>query len=288
MPTRQFAAALVAAPAVVVAAWLVAAIPHAQAPAPGRPAGETALDRYVAAPDSHFAWRRVRTVPAAGATVSVLELTSQQWLTEREVTRPIWTHWLTVARPPRISSDVGLLFITGGDADDAAPAKAPGWLVDIAHDTGTVVAELRMVPNQPVVFVDDPAHTPRYEDDFIAYTWEHFLRTGDDRWPARLPMTKSAVRAMDAVTAFTASPAGGAAPVRRFVVSGASKRGWTTWATAAVDRRVVAIAPIVIDLLNLEASFRHHWQAYGYWAPAIKEYEDRGIMNWMGTPEFRG
>src|SRR5205814_7339736 len=98
------------------------------------------------------------------------------------------------------------------------------------------------------VFKDDPARKPRVEDDFIAYTWDHYIRTGDDRWPARLPMTKSAVRAMDAVTAFTATPAGGGRPVRRFVVAGASKRGWTTWATAAVDKRVVAIAPAVIEI----------------------------------------
>ena len=58
----------------------------------------------------------------------------------------------------------------------------------------------------------------------------------------------------------------------KFVVSGASKRGWTTWTTAAVDKRVVAIIPIVIDLLNVEPSFEHHWQAYGFWAPAIKDY----------------
>ena len=76
-------------------------------------------------------------------------------------------------------------------------------------------------------------------------------------------MTKSAVRAMDAVTAFCAREAGGQSKSRSFVVSGASKRGWTTWATAAVDKRVVAIIPIVIDMLNLEASFEHHWQAYG-------------------------
>lgn len=37
--------------------------------------------------------------------------------------------------------------------------------------------------------------------------------------------------------------------LKNFVVGGASKRGWTTWTTAAVDDRVVAIVPVVIDLL---------------------------------------
>jgi PhoPQ-activated pathogenicity-related protein len=75
--------------------------------------------------------------------------------------------------------------------------------------------------------------------------------------------------------------------VGRFVVAGASKRGWTTWTTAAVDERVVAIIPLVIDLLNLEASFRHHFSAYGFWAPAIRSYVDMGIPDWLGTPEMR-
>ena len=96
-----------------------------------------------------------------------------------------------------------------------------------------------MVPNQPLVFEKDGV--ARDEDDLVAYTWEKFLESGDERWPARLPMTKAAVRAMDAVSAFAASPAGGNATVSSFVVSGASKRGWTTWTTAAVDRRVVAV-----------------------------------------------
>ena len=99
----------------------------------------------------------------------------------------------------------------------------------------------------------------------IAYTWDKFLRTGDERWPARLPMTKAVVRAMDAMTAFCASAGGRRrATVDRFVVAGASKRGWTTWTTAAVDPRVVAIAPIVIDVLNVEPSFEHHYRAYGF------------------------
>src|SRR6185503_3932979 len=160
------------------------------------------------------------------------------------------------------------------------------WLVETARETGSIVAELRMVPNQPVVFKDDPARKPRLEDDFIAYTWNRFLRTGEERWLARLPMTKSAVRAMDAVTAFAASTGGRSHKIARFVVSGASKRGWTTWTTAAVDTRVIAIAPAVIDLLNVEPSFIHHYRAYGAWSDAVKDYTEQGIMDWMGTPQF--
>ena len=248
---------------------------------------ETALDRYVETPDPRFAWTVVRRLPADGATATLLDLTSQRWLTETEVERPLWRHWLTVIRPSTVTSDIGFLFITGGSLQRQPPSNPPAWLVQAARDTGTVTAELWLVPNQPVVFTDDPARKPRTEDDFIAYTWDKYLRTGDERWPARLPMTKSAVRAMDAVTSFMRSADGGGEKVERFVVSGASKRGWTAWATAAVDRRVVGLVPAVIDMLNVEPSFIHHYRAYGKWSEAVDDYVHHGIMNWMGTREFR-
>ena len=138
-------------------------------------------------------------------------------------------------------------------------------MLDTALTTHSVVAELRMVPNQPLTFPDDGK--PRVEDGIIAYTWDKFLHGGDDQWPARLPMTKSAVRAMDTVTAFCATEQAGKVDVKTFVVAGGSKRGWTTWTTAAVDKRVVAIVPMVIDLLNIEPSFEHHYRAYGFFAP---------------------
>jgi PhoPQ-activated pathogenicity-related protein len=263
-----------------------AMVGQSQAPASNARALETQLDRYVSAPDASYRFDVVNSLPAAGATVTLLNLTSQQWLTSAEIDEPVWRHWLTVIRPPTVTSDTALLFITGGSRTRPRPAEAPADLLRIAKSTQTVVAELRLVPNQPITFRDDPEKKPRTEDDFIAYTWKKFLETNDTRWPAQFPMTKSAVRAMDAVTAFSASPAGGAATISRFVVAGASKRGWTTWTTAAVDRRVVAIAPLVIDLLNVEPSFDHHWRAYGFWAPAIKDYVEQGIMEWRGTPQF--
>jgi PhoPQ-activated pathogenicity-related protein len=263
--------------------FAAAAAGTARPPGPASP--HTALDRYVAAPDTNYAWQAEASVRGEGGVAHFIRFTSQQWLTTNEVDRPLWTHWLLLARPDELRHDTALLFISGGRNGDARPPKLNSDLLDIARATKSVVAELRMVPNQPLVFGGDGKE--RHEDDLIAYTWDKYLRTGDEKWPARLPMTKAAVRALDTITAFCASEAGGARAVDKFVVAGGSKRGWTTWTTAIVDTRVVAVCPIVIDLLNVEPSFQHHWRAYGFWAPAVGDYEAHGIMNWQGTPEYR-
>jgi PhoPQ-activated pathogenicity-related protein len=157
-------------------------------------------------------------------------------------------------------------------------------MVILASSTGAIVVDLGQVPNEPVTFGGESQS--RTEDAIIAYTWDRYLRTGDERWPARLPMTKAAVRAMDTVTSFLANLPGGGMTVKNFVVAGASKRGWTTWSVAAVDPRVVAIAPIVIDTLNVPQVFQHTYQAYGFWPPAVQDYVNMGIMNWFGTPQM--
>src|SRR5262245_39724663 len=245
----------------------------------------TALDKYVAKPDTNYSFQVVNTNPGDGYTTFVLEMTSQAWLTTNEVDRPIWKHWLVIVKPDTVTSSKSLLFISGGSNSRPPPKAAEGTFASIARETKTVTAELKMVPNQPLVFVGDAK--PRTEDSLIAYTWDKFLRTGDEKWPARLPMTKAAVRAMDTVVAFCGSPQGGNHMVDGFFVAGGSKRGCTTWTTAAVDKRVVGIAPCVIDLLNLEPSFEHHYAAYGFWAPAVGDYVAMKIMDRRGTPQFR-
>jgi PhoPQ-activated pathogenicity-related protein len=246
---------------------------------------QTALDGYVAAPDSSFGWKLASSTPLpGGGSFDVIELTSQTWLTEKEVDKPVWKHWLNIVRPAKIAHGTAMLFIGGGSNDKPAPDKPDGNLAGIAMVTGSVVAELKGVPSQPLEFDHDGQK--RVEDQMVSLTWDRFLRTGDERWPARLPMTKSAVRAMDAITAHCATAAGGGAEVNKFFVTGASKRGWTTWTTAAVDPRVVAIAPIVIDVLNVAENLEHHWQAYGFWAPAVGDYTNIRLMDWHRTERF--
>ena len=244
----------------------------------------TALDKYVAKPDTNYEYHLVNTIPGEGYTAYILEMTSQAWLTTNEVNKPIWKHWVSIVKPTTVSSSKSLLFIAGGSNGKSPPKSVDKNMVQTALATKSIVSELRMVPNQPLVFAGET--TGRSEDGLIAYTWDKFLRTGDEKWPARLPMTKSAVRAMDTVTSFCASDEGGKVKVDAFVVAGSSKRGWTTWMTAAVDKRVVAAIPIVIDMLNIQPSFKHHYAAYGFWSPAIQDYVDLKIMDWTDTPQY--
>lgn len=248
-------------------------------------ADRTALDEYVSATDTNYSFHLVRAIPGKDQTTFLLEMTSQAWLTTNEVDRPLWKHWLLLMRPNDVRTSKSLLYIAGGANDGKEPKSPDQAMAQIAVATKSVVTELRMIPNQPLVFSGESEG--RSEDALIAYSWDKFLRTGDAKWPARLPMTKAAVRAMDTVTAFCASPDAGRLKVDEFVVAGGSKRGWTTWTTAAVDNRVIAVVPIVIDILNIEPSMLHHYAAYGFWAPSIGDYTALRIMDWTGTPQYR-
>jgi len=267
------------------ACWPAAAQPPATYPYARETAAPTALDRYVAKPDPNYRWEAVRTDKEAGLTSYTIDLTSQQWRTADEVDRPIWKHWLTISVPDKVAYPTAMLFIDGGsNRPNAQPRRADGDLKRMARQTQAITASIFMVPNQPLVFADAMGWG-RAEDAMIAYTWDKFLRTGDEEWPARLPMTKAAVRAMDTMQAFCASEAGGGHTLEDFVVAGGSKRGWTTWTTAIVDTRVRAIVPCVIDLLNLIPSFKHHWSVLGSWSIAIGDYNALGILRWLETPE---
>lgn len=264
------------------AAGLIALAAGSQGLAGPRAArNRTALDRYVAKPDSNYTYKLVSTQKVEGGTAYVLHMVSQVWRTPEEVNRTRWEHWVTIIKPDEVRGATGFLYITGGSNGGTPPANPDPFLVRMAAQTHTVVTELRMVPNEPLAF---PGETEtRTEDAIIAYTWDKFLKTGDETWPLRLPMTKSAVRAMDTVTAFCGAPEQGRVKVEKFVVSGASKRGWTTWTTGAVDDRVVGIAPLVIDVLNVKVSMEHHFRSYGFWAPAVQDYTTMKLQQGGGA-----
>ncbi|MBD3308151.1 PhoPQ-activated pathogenicity, partial [candidate division KSB3 bacterium] len=230
----------------------------------------TALHEYVAQPDEHYAWKHVEQQPSAEVTRHVLSMTSQVWRTTDEVDRVLWQHWLVIYMPKQVDHETALLKISGGDNTDVPPTLSNPLLANMAREHRTVTAEVFNVPNQPLRFLADEDAKLRVEDGILAYGLARFLESDDPEWLVNLPMTKSVVRAMDTVTEFcrlkTPAP-----PVEKFVVAGISKRGWTTWLTAVVDPRVVAIAPMVFDALNIKPSLAHQIQAYGEYGAALSD-----------------
>lgn len=255
------------------------------APAAGSDAPERSLRAdgwladYVAMADPAFGWRERGEGRIGEVEYVELMLTSQAW---RGMP---WHHQLFVLRPsdPATSASQALLFIDGGswrddyaaDAVDAEdlPDEAE-YFAALAELLGAPVAVLRQVPFQPMF-------DGLTEDRLIAKTFDAFLETGEPDWPLLGPMVRSAVRAMDAVKAVTAEH--WSLEIDGFTVTGASKRGWTTWLTAAVDPRVKALAPIVIDVLNIEAHLELAETVWGEHSQQIAPYTERGLHRELQT-----
>jgi PhoPQ-activated pathogenicity-related protein len=146
--------------------------------------------------------------------------------------------------------------------------------MEMAKKANAPVAFLYGIPNQPL-FGDDKKKGLT-EDALIAETFVRYLGSKDESWPLLFPMVKSLVKAMDALQAFAQREWNFI--VRFFVVSGGSKRGWTTWLTAAADPRVKAIAPLVIDTLNMQKQLPHQLKSYGRYSEMIDDYVKRDLV----------
>lgn len=230
---------------------------------------ETALKSYINNGDATYSWTIKDTFTEGGVTRYNVLLTSQKW---REF---VWKHQLTVFVPENISYDGALLFITGGSVKDGEPNWSDKddryWpvMADMAKQNKAVTAIIKQVPNQPII-------GKMTEDELISYTLHNFKNDKDYTWPLLFPMVKSAVRGMDAIQELVQSKTG--KKVNRFVTSGASKRGWTTWLSSAIDdARVVAIGPMVIDMLNMPATLSYQYKTYGDYSIQIEDYTKLGI-----------
>ena len=237
-------------------------------------AGEGVLARYVAERDPAFGWERhaARRFDGGGG-LWTLALRSQRW------NGRVWRHWVGVIRPARLSHpDAALLLVKGGDESAEPPSaesREAAALRRVAAEAGTWAVVVDRVPNQPLF-------DGLYEDDLIAHTFRRFLDGETDaRGVALLPMVKSAAAAMDAAAALAAAEHG--APIERFTLTGASKRGWTSWLAAAVDQRVRAVAPIVFDMVNMRAQLESQRRAYGRLSGKLEPYKKRGIPRSLDT-----
>jgi PhoPQ-activated pathogenicity-related protein len=225
------------------------------------------LQEYVKRPEPAYAWKLNKKITQAQGTVYDLQLVSQTW---HDIT---WKHQLQVYQPQGVEpGKTLLLWNTGGNANEEMTAVG----FELARRIKAPVAVLYNIPNQPLL-------GGKGEDALIAETFVRYLATKDETWPLLFPMVKSVVKAMDALQAFSRDE--WHAPVEGFIVTGASKRGWTSWLTAAADDRVRAIAPMVIDTLNMPAQLPHQYESFGgKYSEEIDDYTNKGLQAIGNTP----
>ncbi len=232
------------------------------------------LSEYVNLPDDSYAFEVVSQEQVGETTAVLMRMTSQTW---QDI---VWEHWLSVIRPAEVVYPENMvLIISGGSTSSRAPSlegEEAKIMNLVATQTKSAIGLISQVPNQPLF-------GGKSEDEIIAYTYDKYLNGEGEYWPLLLPMAKSAVRAMD--TLQTVMKERFQQDVKGFVLTGGSKRGWTSWlAAASGDERVKGIAPVVIDMLNLAPQMKHQLACYNEYSNQVADYTRLGIQERMNTP----
>lgn len=205
------------------------------------------LDRYLERPGPLGVSRRSATI---------IGLESQEWR------GTVWRHEIHVRFPPGGSAALGgpVFLYAGGRADVAARTA----LLDrIASAVGGPAAIVTDVPNQPLM--------GREESDLLAYTLCKHGAGEDYDWPLVFPMARSLVAAMDAL--------GTELGAKTFLLSGSSKRAWAAWLAASRDPRVVGLAPISFELVDIRAQLCGARDAYGGDSECLSPFTALGLTH---------
>lgn len=213
------------------------------------------LREYVQTPDPNFTWRL-----DAWQHHKTLRVSSLKW---HDI---LWEHDVVITQPrDGFSSNTWVVHVTGSEPNHFDI----NWSQNLAELSGCSVATLFHMPNQPLWNLT--------EDDLIAETFVRYIESGDPTWPLLLPMVKSVIATMDALEGWTGEKL-------KFVPFGASKRGWTSWLTAATgDPRVTGTAPMLFDNLKMPDQLAKQICDWGEHSPMIEPYTSRGLDEAAGT-----
>lgn len=231
----------------------------------------------------------ISTAQLAQVVVRHYELLSQHWSPDDMVTPTQWRHNVDIYIPETAKEHHALVVVNNGINYDKGvqitgkPGDFPQeTLASIARDTNTIVISVSDIPNQYLTFQDDKK--PLKEDESVSRSWALFMEAPEQRelMPLNIPMVTALSQAMrlakKELTQWN---------INSFIITGISKRGWTTWLSAIADPDVEAIVPFAIDLLDIDASLEHIYQSYGgNWPITFYPYYQQGIDEKIKSTTF--
>ncbi|CUG89209.1 GPI-anchored surface protein, putative [Bodo saltans] len=257
----------------------------------------TDLDRYVRIVDPEFGWvdAHYNFSFAEDYTAHLFNLTSLTYLNSSLTDRSVWTHTMVYVVPTKLneSCDTAFVWLTWGSNGDVWKGDAENdvdiaVITQVAIGTGCPAVAIYDIPNQKICFYDDPSNPYcASEDSAIAYTFNRYLYLNKSaEWLLLFPMAKAGIRSLDAIEEISAQVFH--QPITKFIVSGASKRGWTTWLVGATDykNRILAIVPVVLDALDFNSFIHRQWKSYNAFTFALQPYADFGLTAATLLPRF--
>ncbi|EOF7272520.1 PhoPQ-activated protein PqaA family protein [Salmonella enterica subsp. enterica serovar Infantis] len=223
-----------------------------------------------------------------GVMLQRFNLNSQTWSPQGVVSPERWQNGVDIYIPDSAREKNALVVINNGSNNNGSgtPVAPTNFneeeLSRIAIATRTVVISVSNVPNQVLSY--QGVTTPLGEDNSAAYSWKLFIGDTHKYQDASLhiPMAASVSQAFRLAKKELTQQ-----NINKFIVTGASKRGWAAWLTALSDPDVGAVVPFAMDLLNTQKSLEHMYQSYGKnWPVAFYPYYNQGIDQQVGTDKF--
>ncbi|CAF0728182.1 unnamed protein product [Brachionus calyciflorus] len=235
-------------------------------------------------------WRLINSTINNNQTIYKLKITTLKWFDDSLSNNSIWKHDLYITVPSNLNPNNPLFYYIHSAEDDLTDL---GYVSNISNKCRCITITIRQIPNQPIKFTDDPSGKGRVEDEIIAWTMGLYLTDGRLKFPNKtyenipllFPMTKAAKRGMDLAINFLKIK--GYNFTEKFIPSGKSKRGWTTWLLTAIDTRVIASVPIVYDIINWNLIIHDQYMSLGgRYSFALEDYFNQNITESIDSLEF--
>jgi PhoPQ-activated pathogenicity-related protein len=204
----------------------------------------------------------IKVIDSTASGPTRVAFQSQEW---RGIS---WTHELLIKNPAILSRrDVVLVLLTGGEGGSDQQRSAE----KLADALGVRAVVLTRVPNQPL-------YDGKKEDVLLSFSLDQYRLSGDASWPLLFPMVSSVVKGIDTLEQVLGEQR------LKVVLIGASKRGWTTYLTAAVDSRIAAMVPTVFEMVSMQAQIALMRERYGRDSEKIRPYTALGLTDSLREP----